>query len=243
MMDSTQQAQDDQYCIPYHWMLDPLTYRGIDYWTYNRLIKDILSKSNIQTVLDVGCGDGRFVSYLREQLKDRAFTGIDYSEKAIALAKAIGPKEIDFICADAVDYHEKTQKQYDAVTFIATLEHIHPDFQEATIQRITELVKTRGIFIMLVPAIHLPLIKKHYKHFTAVETKALLTKHRFEIVQFVSLIKQRSLWRWLMRIIQNRFYDLTFLRMLAYKYLYPKTIEKAQEDNARYYIAVGKKNF
>lgn len=53
-------------------------------------------------VLDVGCGTGEFTRYIAEGLKNH-FTGVDLEERFISVAQSFNSKNIEYICADAMD--------------------------------------------------------------------------------------------------------------------------------------------
>lgn len=73
------------------------------------------------TILDVGCGSGEFLQYLREQKPEVKASGIDFSAKAVQLTREAGFE------AEVVDLlSEKPPDVYDYVTCLEVIEHI-PD--------------------------------------------------------------------------------------------------------------------
>lgn len=72
-----------------------------------------------KSVLDIGCGMGRFTSVF----SDYDYTGLDISEPAINFCK--NRYEGKFICADLVTFD--TKRKYDNVFSWVTLEHIVPE--------------------------------------------------------------------------------------------------------------------
>lgn len=86
-----------------------------------------------KTVLDVGCGTGRFVPCF-EGMK---YTGVDISPLSLAVAKAEYPKAT-FIKADLLAYN--TKKQYDVVFCWVTLQHIWPE----EIEKVTKKLQKWG---------------------------------------------------------------------------------------------------
>lgn len=76
-------------------------------WTVQqRVFKAMLdfgNASNNKTILDVGCGQGDMVEYIRDHCLDYKYTGIDISDKMIAKAKEKYPEE-NFQLSDVMDY-------------------------------------------------------------------------------------------------------------------------------------------
>jgi len=81
------------------------------------LIKRLLEGK--KSVLDIGCGDGRFTSFL----KDFDYLGVDISQKNIDVCKKNHPKT-RFECADLTKWD--TKKKYDVVFSWVALQHINP---------------------------------------------------------------------------------------------------------------------
>ena len=65
---------------------------ALGYSLGNILIYRELIKTPPKTWCDVGCGDGALISTLSDFLPGTICQGIDYDEKAIALARHINPK-------------------------------------------------------------------------------------------------------------------------------------------------------
>ncbi len=80
-----------------------------------------------KTVLDVGCGHGRFAAHLAEPYPDVEFTGVDGSETLLEIASGRDdlPKHSHFV---AVDFEEDGSGlppgPYDLVTLIAVIHHV-----------------------------------------------------------------------------------------------------------------------
>lgn len=76
------------------------------------------------SVLDVGCGEGSFLKYLRLLKPGITTSGVDVSEKAIECAKNLLP-EGAFYVADLE--RQAVSEKFDLVTAIDVLEHITDD--------------------------------------------------------------------------------------------------------------------
>jgi trans-aconitate methyltransferase len=81
------------------------------------LIKRLTSKTT--SVLDLGCGKGRFAHLF----KDIAYLGLDISQKNIDNALQANPKQ-QFECADLTKWD--TDKKYDLIFSWVSLQHIDP---------------------------------------------------------------------------------------------------------------------
>jgi len=78
---------------------------------------------NNSTVLEVGCGDGRFIRNLTKVNNTLKITGLDASDAGIYCCKDIG---CDLICCDILSY--SVTDKYDYVLCFQTLEHFsNPD--------------------------------------------------------------------------------------------------------------------
>lgn len=83
--------------------------------------------SKVNRALDVGCGEGSTVAYLSKQLENVKFTGIDFSDVAIKIAKKRHDKlqNLNFIIGDVKDIAPSSNTEgYDLVSCIEVLEHI-----------------------------------------------------------------------------------------------------------------------
>ncbi len=139
-------------------------------------------------VLDVGCGRGMMLSYMRE-LGYEAH-GLELSETAAHHARRVLKLEVatgDFLTSP----HEKNR--YNAVIFCHTLEHFANPV--AAIARAHELLKPGGVLFIAVPNygswqarlfggnwFHVD-APRHYFHFTIKSLDSILARHRFRVVQ------------------------------------------------------------
>lgn len=91
-------------------------------------------KSQLSSVLDIGCASGRMIELL-QQLSIRAeYTGLDIIQKNIEIAKKNYPG-INFIWANALDF--KPNKKFDLVNATGVFQH-EPKF-ESLVHRMVEL--------------------------------------------------------------------------------------------------------
>jgi ubiquinone/menaquinone biosynthesis C-methylase UbiE len=99
-------------------------------------------------VLDVGCGRGRALVRLAETFPNSNFTGLDFSEEAIAVAKASqkakGLANLRFIVQDAALIDDRNR--YDWIT---TFDAIHDQASPARVlANIARALKPGGVYLM-----------------------------------------------------------------------------------------------
>ena len=91
-------------------------------WT---VIADRLRRADIRRVLEIGCGSGQLAQLMLDQGVEQ-YVGVDFSPKAIALARKVAPG-IQFEVGDARSAAIYSQYEYDAVICTEVLEHIEVD--------------------------------------------------------------------------------------------------------------------
>lgn len=111
-------------------------------WDYDQAIRFIEEET---TVLDIGCGSGKFLKYLKEK-KNCDCTGLELNENAISEAVQNGLK----VKSEFVQQHaEDINNRYDVVCAFQVLEHIADagSFLEGAIK----CLKPNGKLIICVP--------------------------------------------------------------------------------------------
>lgn len=149
--------KSNSYPTPYHWFIDRSTTKGRMYFGY----LDWCAKQASGKVLDVGCGDGRFVAMLEGDVR-----GVDTDSRGVAFAKLIHSEgTYEVVDGKVLPYPDKT---FDTIFLIETLEHIHPDDIPATITEISRVLKDDGQLVITVPSTRMVNKpgSKHYQHFT-----------------------------------------------------------------------------
>jgi SAM-dependent methyltransferase len=106
----------EEYWQPYY------ASRYFPVWT---VIADRLVTADAARVLDVGCGPGQLASYLSEL--GIAVTGIDFSPKAIAMARKAAPAA-SFHVGDVLEARWYGD-DYDAIVSTEVLEHVERDLE------------------------------------------------------------------------------------------------------------------
>ena len=99
-------------------------------------------------VLDVGCGSGRALNLLAHTFPNSSFVGYDFSEEAIARARAEAKEHatanVRFEAKDAASLDEK--ERYDLIT---TFDAVHDQADPAAVLRgIADVLREDGVYLM-----------------------------------------------------------------------------------------------
>jgi 2-polyprenyl-3-methyl-5-hydroxy-6-metoxy-1,4-benzoquinol methylase len=124
-----------------------------------------ISMQDINSILDLGCGDGRLCQHIP---KLSTYTGVDYSVKRIELAKKTYPS-YKFIAEDLHIFIDTTDMKPDLIVCVEVLEHLEVP------KKLLDIIKDRmpnSIIIGTVP-INMPYIA----HLQVWETEEQLKQH------------------------------------------------------------------
>lgn len=204
--------QDLLYHFPYHYLpsledgLTPRLHRqlswGLEYLTYMSFVAEYIKQQRIESLCDVGCGDGRLINMVKEFVPH--VTGIDLSERATAFAKAFNP-EVEILCDDI----SNLKHQYQMVTLVEVLEHISDQQTEDFLRNVSRLLSPDGCLLVTVPTVNVPLNKKHYRHYDLQVLEKSLSPH-FEIKRHWWLYRQGRTEKLLRKLLCNKFYLLNY---------------------------------
>ena len=168
--------QDEAYHFPYHYIAQykngfKQTFNDTWGMCYVSTIEFLLNKlalDSISSIADIGTGDGRLVKDMAELFPNRRIVGIDYSRKAINLARALNPG-LHFRCEDIVN--NINPDKFDAITLIEVFEHIPLDLTERFVCGLVRMLNQGGYIYMTVPHINRTMDSRHYQHFTLEKIK------------------------------------------------------------------------
>lgn len=152
-------------------------------------------------VLDVGCGEGRFLSILKEHgPKEWDLVGIDFDEDAIKKCRARGFEAI----ASRVEDYQAGVGEFDAVIMLQLIEHVENPLEMA--EYVFKLLKPGGCFIIETPnlgGLDFKIFKKswwghfhfprHWHLFSTFSLKDMLVKAGYTIDD-VSYLISTSAW-------------------------------------------------
>lgn len=238
-MDSVQIIQEEEYHFPYHHIPSwkPFTqsrslWWGYEYAAYIEYLISVILELQPQSLIDVGCGDGKLLFELSLKDENIKLHGTDFSEKALGFARAFTGTRVSFT------NDVPGNKEYDMWTAIEVFEHIPVDEADAFLKTLGNSVKTGGVGILTVPHTNVPLNPKHYRHFTETTLRESL-EHHFEIEKIVHLNGNTWQSRIIRRLLANRLFILNWQPAKEYLYTrYKKTSLQATESNATRLLAV-----
>lgn len=213
-----QVEQEDEYTFPYHFAsrFEPSFQTGfVDYWAMNynlsiELVLALLREEDPGSVLDIGCGDGRLGQEIRKALPGIDVAGVDYSERAIAMAQALVP-DVHFHSLDITAEHSLGAA--DAAVLMEVFEHIPPEQAEQFAAAVARLVRANGLLIVTVPHENKPLEYKHFQHFNTTSLNRYFLPH-FEVEKTLYIEKLGWLNRFLNKCVANGFFVLNRRRLL-----------------------------
>lgn len=170
-----------------------------------KLLKLIQDQKSNKRILDLGCGDGRYLM-LFAKAGFKKITGIDFSKIAINRAKKLAvtlgfEKNIKFIMTDLKDYKLDKEK-YDIITCSEVLQQMKRDDVEKILGKIKQAIKVGGyVYIRLCSDIERKLhdgkvfIFDGEANYSAIEAKNLLRK-KFEgwNIKYCSSLRIERCW-------------------------------------------------
>ncbi|MCP4202452.1 MAG: class I SAM-dependent methyltransferase [bacterium] len=239
--------QEAGYRFPYHYVprltdagfVQSVTLRwGYLYWSYLGVVLGCIEKLQPKSLLDVGSGDGRLVAEVTARLPRTRAVGVDTSERAVALARAMTPGA-EFRAGD-VTAPGFLDQRFDAITMVEVLEHI-PIQQIATLRAtLRNHLESRGRLIVTVPTKNLGMHPKHYQHFD-IESLIAALEPDFALEDASYLNRHSKLCKLFDRILTNRFFAVREPRLLAWFFhVYKRRFLYADPSSAMRILAVFK---
>jgi SAM-dependent methyltransferase len=209
----TMQAR--RYAFPYHYLTDVSPdgaisiYKqlawGLEYMTYMTWVRGQILLVQPQSLLDVGCGDGRLCSLLGDWAG--RYVGVDLSEQAIAFAQAFNPGR-EFVVGFASDI----PGAFHVVACIEVLEHIPDRDMVGFVTSLREKVAPQGRLLVSVPTAVRPVNPKHHRHYTLQLLQEHLSPH-FDIMSHTYLFQCGWQTDLLNRLLSNRRFILHWPRL------------------------------
>lgn len=239
--------QDAQYAFPYHHIphVDgngvPRRTRGLhwgmEYLCYQLHALEMVHALAPRSVLEVGCGDGRFIGSLGTAVSTRV--GVDLSESSIRFARAFYP-EVQFHCCAA----ESLKESFDLVAAIEVLEHIPDDSVAGFIDSLGQRARSGGHVLISVPTKNVPLHPKHYRHYdeSLLREHVALARVPLEFVTVEHVYAAPVLLEWLLKLTFNRFFvfEAPLLSKFIWRYIW-KRARVAGPDRGRHLVALLKR--
>lgn len=249
-MKKKQLQQDNEYSFPYHYIpqfKDGFTQNYNWSWgkQYASAIEFVLNEikkddKSINSIVDLGCGDGRITRELAEIFNNKRILGIDYSSKAISLAKSLNPN-ISFLNLDIIN--ETINEKFDAITLIEVFEHIPLDLCDNFAKVLPNLLNENGKIFLTVPHENKILQDKHFQHFNYKSLTKYFEKN-FHVTEVNYLQKHDKILSILNKLMFNKLWIInsSFFNNLFYKF-YKQRYFFAKESNCgRIYLKMIKKS-
>ena len=214
--------QEAEYRFPYHFVprfseagfVQSVTLRwGYLYWSYLSVVLDLVEELRPASLLDVGSGDGRLIAELSHRLPDTRAVGVDTSERAVALARALTPRG-EFCVGDLTD-PGLLQGPCEAITLVEVLEHVAPSQHSAFRTALRDNLSPGGHLIVTVPTSNMDVQAKHYQHFDLDSLVATLGAD-FVLERVLYLNRRSLLCRLCDRLVTNRYFAIREPRWLAW---------------------------
>ena len=160
---------------------------------------DILREIQFDSIVDVGCGDGRFLSEAQIYFSGKTLLGIDYSERAVKLARVMEPN-VEYQTVNILD--RPLGHQFDVATCIEVLEHIQPGYVEKFCESLASVIKSGGKLVLTVPHSNTAVNAKHYQHFNS-KQPFCCNQSKTNINVFRNLSKKVPLCSFRRRLLQD----------------------------------------
>ena len=102
-------------------MSGPTGTQPTHYMILHHIFTKMVSISNADAIIDVGCGEGRVLAYLHRRFPRVSLAGVDFNEASIAVARRWARERgISLYCQDALtlDYQtiDRTFAHHDGIT-------------------------------------------------------------------------------------------------------------------------------
>jgi SAM-dependent methyltransferase len=97
------------------------------YYSLWCVIADRVRRDRLRRILDIGCGPGQFAQCLFTMAEIETYVGLDFSPKAVDLAKSLCPQG-KYVVGDATVTTLHEDVTHDVVICTEVLEHVPADF-------------------------------------------------------------------------------------------------------------------
>ena len=245
--DTVQSIQEEEYSFPYHYISQFLgggfTQHFSDSWGINyvstiEFLLDRISGCSPTSIVDIGCGDGRFTRELACRFGGARLCGVDYSEKAINLARAMNQDkpDIEFMACDIT--RSRDLQGFDAAVLMEVLEHIPLQSVALFLGSVRRLLKDSGHLYITVPHVNKSLEEKHYQHFSIHSLEQQLGDE-FSIVDIIPFERRALARRLVSALLANRLFVLNNRRLLSlvYKWYKEHLFDcRGEQDCQRLYV-------
>lgn len=116
--------------------------------SHQHIINKHFPKNKNTTILDLGCGHGSFIYFIKHA-GYKNVTGIDISREEVDMAHQLGITEVKQ--ANIVEYLSTTENKYEVILLMDVLEHIESNEVLDFLEKINHVLVPNGILIIHVP--------------------------------------------------------------------------------------------
>jgi SAM-dependent methyltransferase len=239
-LSAEQAVQEAAYEFPYHYIprLEGGNFSqvrklrwGYEYLSYLRFVLARLERVGFGSLLDVGCGEGRFLREVSKRFSGKRLLGVDFSARAVEYARLLNPG-LDFVRADIARGAEPSER-FDVLTLIETLEHVPPVESGEFVSGLRRRTNDGGTLVVSVPSKNIKMSAKHYQHFDLDSLASALAPH-FRVEEHYYLNRISKWERVLSAALTNRYFILNERRLLNALYRrYERSLLAARESDCK----------
>ncbi|ELK49067.1 UNVERIFIED_CONTAM: class I SAM-dependent methyltransferase [Halobacillus marinus] len=123
----------------------------LEHFAMKKIMKTLRDK-DIDTVIDLGCGNGCYLRKLAATYPSVRMIGVDINQKVIESARAAseGYPNIEFVVGDVHDWNPEDRKA-DVVLLHNLFHYIHPDERSGLLEQMHGYVKPDGLISVITP--------------------------------------------------------------------------------------------
>ena len=132
----------EEYLPPkyYKQLLRPYRFNGV---TDLQLLENFLKDKRASNILELGCGSGRASDVAVSLIPRATYTFSDLSERMLETAKKNLPPKSSFVTADAIEFMERTNDQYDLIYTLWSFSHsTHQHMHRLGIEKAGQYIST-----------------------------------------------------------------------------------------------------
>ena len=119
------------------------------HWPEMDVILNDIEKKWYSSLVDIGCGNGRFDTELRKKSQDVEYLGVDASKWMILEAKKLEPNEHFLVSSMPFLNEIPKDKRFDAIILLASFHHLESEAERMLcLKRMKDFLKPHGTLYM-----------------------------------------------------------------------------------------------
>ncbi|WP_243740044.1 class I SAM-dependent methyltransferase [Aureibacillus halotolerans] len=186
----------------------------------------VVKKRNSQSVLDIGCGHGGYLSKLAEKFPELSLTGIDINETVIEEAKHRNANQNIRFMNENVMSMPQTEERFDIVMMNNVFHYIAPSQRQKLFEKAAQLLSPNGQLFIVTPIKNpkhgKPFSSAFNSFFTAFENLYPLPSakeiHQFSKTAHTKPVNSTSIVReggWYVFILENKRKEVAMLKPIT----------------------------